>query len=141
MRDNNAVVERSNWNGIDFTDPPHSITCGAPTISCTGQSPPFTNTSGRQIRMRDKRCVFFEPGHEAHAFQPRHHRQAVFERIDRAIRAFAQPLDGQIRIQCDNEACAERPRFGQVSDMAAMQHIEHAIGKDQGASVRTQPPR
>jgi hypothetical protein len=87
-----------------------------------------------------ERRIFFEPGDEAHALQRRHHRQAVCERIDRPVGALAEPFDRQIRVQCDNETCAERSRFGQIADVTAMQHIEYAIGEDQGSGLRTQPP-
>jgi hypothetical protein len=47
-RRSSAVVERACSNGIERTVPPRASTSAAPTILATGQSPPFTSTSGRQ---------------------------------------------------------------------------------------------
>src|SRR5260221_1022803 len=46
MRCTSAVVERSCSKGIESTRPPRASTPGAPAMRSTGQSPPFTSTSG-----------------------------------------------------------------------------------------------
>jgi len=42
------VLERWCSKGIECTAPPRASTSLAPTMRATGQSPPFTSTSGRQ---------------------------------------------------------------------------------------------
>src|SRR6185503_11694577 len=85
-----------------------------------------------------ERRVFLEPGDESYAFQSGGYREPVFEGIDRPIRAFAQAFDGGIRVQCHDEARAQRARLGEVCDMTPMQDVEDPVGENERPVQRAQ---
>lgn len=80
-----------------------------------------------------ERCVFIEFHYQADRFQRSQNRHAISLGVDRAVIAFALAFYRCIAVHADNQRCAECPRLGKVSDVAAMQNIEAAIGKYQRA--------
>ena len=116
-------------DGLDPTAPAHDV-AGAND----GMHRPVT-TLDQHIRSAKanelQRRVVTEPGDHRHRLQCRHHRQTIRQRIDRTIRALGQSAHGIIIVQCHDQTGAQRTGFGQVSDMTAMQDVEHAIGEDQ----------
>src|SRR5258706_15550731 len=60
------------------------------------------------------------------------HRQAVGERVERALLALAETIRRRVAVERDEKGRPQRARLGKIGDVPAMQDIEHAIGKYQG---------
>ena len=104
---------------------------GAPAMRSTGQSPPFTSTSGRQAAISASGVSSSNQVTASTARERGDQGEAVFERIDRPLGAFAQAPGGGIAVQRDEQRRAQVARAGEVGDVAAMQDVEHAVGEHQ----------
>jgi len=87
------------------------------------------------------RRVLLEPGDYAHAGERGDHRHAVGQRIERPIRAFAEPARRGIAIQRDQQARAQGTCLVEVGDMAAMQDVEDSVREDQGPAKLAESAR
>jgi len=85
--------------------------------------------------------VLVEPRDRVHRPERRDERHAVGQRIDRPAGALAQAPGGRIAVQRHHQRRAERPRAGEIGDMAAMQQVEHAVGEHQRARRARRPAR
>ena len=106
--------------------------CADDAVRCF-QSPPFTSTSGLQARIRFKRRVFVEFYHHADRFQRRKHHHAVLLGVDRPVVALALAFHRGIAVHADDQRCTQCAGLREISHMAAMQHVETAVGEYQRA--------
>lgn len=68
-----------------------------------------------------------EPGNQRHAGERRHDCQPVFQRIDRAVIAFAESFDRGVRVERDNHRAAQCGGLRQIGDVPTVQDVEAAI--------------
>ena len=77
------------------------------------------------------RRVFVEPGDYVHAGKRCYDRHAVGKRIERPVRALAEPAGRGIAIQRDQQARAHGARLIEIGDVPAMQDVEDPVREDQ----------
>ena len=77
-----------------------------------------------------ERSVFFKPCDEIHALERRDDFHAIRERVERTLRAFAEPSRRFVRVQRDDEAVAEFAGLLKVSDMTFVKQVEDAVRED-----------
>ena len=91
----------------------------------------------QHIRLAGKdeveRGVFVKFYYQTDRFQCGQYRHAVLFGIDRAIIAFAQAPYRSITVYTKDKRSAEGTRLCQISDMAAMQHIETTVSENHRA--------
>ena len=86
-------------------------------------------------------CVLDVEDHdEIHTAEARNYDCTVLLRIDRPVGALAQPARRGVAVQSDNQLIPELASSIQILNMAAMQHVEHTIGKNQAPGPRPREP-
>ena len=79
-----------------------------------------------------QRCIFAELNHQADRFQRGKHHHTVLLTVDRTIIALALPLHRVIAVHTYDERSSQCARLGKIGHMAAMEHIETAVGEHDG---------
>ena len=82
MRESRAVVERWNWNGIEWTVPPQPMTSFAADDFLDRPVATLDQNLGPAGQDQFERRIRLEPGHDADAFQRGDNGEPVFEGID-----------------------------------------------------------
>ena len=72
-------------------------------------------------------------GDERDTLERGHDGKAILECVERAVATLAEPADRRVRVERHDERGAERARFREVSHVAAMENVEHAVGEHQRA--------
>lgn len=83
-----------------------------------------------------ERCVFIKQHYQIDRIERRKHCHAVIFMVYRPIIALALALYRSITVYAKNKRCAQCASLCKVSDMAAMQYIKTAVGKDQRVRQR-----
>src|SRR2546423_2759317 len=87
------------------------------------------------------RRVVLEPSNRADRLERRDDGHAVGEPVQRPIRAFAQAPGGGVTVEAHQQACPFGASAGEVSDVAAVQDVEDAVGEHQRALELAEPAR
>ena len=92
----------------------NGVHCSAPALNLPSSDDPVRGPIAaldEHIRLQTQneleRRVLVEPRHEACGLQRSHDRAAVGKRIDGTVYAFSEPADRIIRIESNDEACAQ----------------------------------
>ena len=118
-------------DAVHITAP--TMTSLLPTIFSGFQSPPLASTSGLQARMRlsgVSSSNFTTRLTDSSAASTAMRSSSA---VDRPVVALALALHRGIAVHADDQRNPERTGLRQVSDMAAMQHVETAVGEYQRA--------
>ena len=93
----------------------------------------FNQDVGTNGQDHPKRCVVTKRGDERDCLKCRQYRHAVADCVNGPVETFGEPPDRSIVIDRDHQACAQRACLRKIGNMAAMQNIKYAVGKNHGS--------
>ena len=135
LRDEVASSNSPRPARIRTTRPPRASTRSAPTMVPGAQSAPLTRTSGLQRCHDLVRRVFVEDHDGVHTCQRRHDFGALIRAVDRPPIPLGQGTRRTVGVDGHDQDIAQATRLLQITHVAGMEQIEHAIGED------NRPPR
>jgi hypothetical protein len=102
---------------------------------------PFYQYIGAAGKDQVQRRIFVEHHHQADGFQRCKHHHAILLAVYRTVIALALPLYRSIAVHAYDERGPQRAGLSKVGHMAAMQHVETAVGEHDGRRQGGYPRR
>ena len=127
-------VEEPSTKGRITTSPPDFSTTSLPTVVALLQSPPLTRIVGLERGDEFQGGRFIKNRDIIHTPEAGEDFCPLFLREDWPVRAF-QTSNRTVTVHSDDQYISERFGFLQIADMADMEKVKTAVGKDDPFSL------